>query len=202
MNTMTRTLLCGTFALLLQSCSTTPAQISLYDFGTAPAGTAAAATTPPACSLTTLQVADVTSSVALDSNLMLYRLAYINDQQTLAFANHRWSMAPAQLLGMRIRAQLVADQIRLIDSGMANPDGWQLRLNLNDFEQYFRDAGHSDARLEVRATLIRSNRLAAQAVFAQQANAGADAPSGAQAMRQASDALIADLSHWLCSQAK
>ncbi|MET3106857.1 cholesterol transport system auxiliary component [Oxalobacteraceae bacterium GrIS 2.11] len=184
-----------TAVLFLQGCASTPPTLNYYDFGALPKPAAAQ------CSLAPVHVADISSTSALDSNLMLYRLLYDNDQQSHAFANHRWSMTPAQLLELRIKSQLAGNQVRLIDSGVANPNGWHLRLELVDFAQYFNDATHSYAQLQLRATLLRANTVSAQTSFSQQAPAThPDAPSGAQAMRVASDALIADLTSWLCKQ--
>jgi cholesterol transport system auxiliary component len=182
---------------MLTACSTTaPAAISYYDFG----ATLTAPAKPAACDLPPVNLSEIASPNALDSNLMLYRLLYDNDQQSRAYANHRWTMAPAQLLSLRIKSQL-ADGAKILDSGIANPGGWQLRLDLIDFGQYFDDATHSHAQLQLRATLLHANNLIAQTAFTQRANAdSADAPGGARAMRVASDALIGDLSAWLCKQ--
>jgi len=178
----------------LSGCITPPAPVSMYDFGIAPTQSGAAN-----CNLAPLYLADISSSATIDSNLMLYRLLYDNDQQTHAYAAHRWSMTPSQLLSLRIKSQLAANNVNLVDLGMANPNGWQLRLDLNDFTQNFTDATHSYAQLEVRASLLRANQLVAQTTFKERADAASpDAPGGARSMRTASDALIADLNNWLC----
>jgi hypothetical protein len=53
----------------------------------------------------------------------------------------------------------------------------------------------------VRASLLRGHALIAQTNLLQQTPTNApDAPAGAQAMRVASDALISDLTVWLCKQ--
>lgn len=179
---------------VLCGCITTPPPVNLYDFGTTPSESAA-----PACNLPPLYLADISSTAVTDSNLMLYRLLYDNDQQTHAYASHRWSMTPAQLLALRIKAQLAGNNVSLVDLGMANPNGWQLRLDLNDFTQNFSDATHSYAQIEVRASVLRANQLVAQTTLKQRADAASpDAPSGARSMRTAADALITDLNNWLC----
>lgn len=183
--------------LLLSSCASSPVQTAYFDLGSQmPAASAAAS-----CKLPPLQLSEITSSNALADNLMIYRLLYANAQQSQSFAAHRWSMPPAQLLAQRIKTSLAQDQVRLIDAGLANPDGWQLRLELNDFSQYFSDSSHSTAKIALRASLIRGNLLLAQTTLSRAAPASrADAPAGAAAMTVASDALINDLSSWLCSQ--
>jgi len=145
----------------------------------------------------------MSSPGALDSNLMLYRLLYDNDQQSHAYANNRWNMPPAQLLTLRIKSQLADNGVSLLDNGVANPTGWQLRLDLIDFSQYFSDVSHSYVQLQLRVSLLRANALVAQTTFKQQATADSpDAQAGARAMRAASDVLITDLSGWLCKQPK
>lgn len=196
MKTLIHSLALAAFTLLLVSCSTPPAAPGYFDFGALPVASGSA----PVCALPPMQVTDMSSTPALDSNLMLYRLQYANDMQSHAYANHRWSMTPAQLLTQRIKSQLAARHVQVIDSGVVNPDGWQLRLDLIDFSQYFSDASHSTAQLTLRATLLRKNTLVAQSTLTQQSAAStADAPGGAQAMRVASDALINDLDNWLCT---
>ncbi len=194
MNTFSRTMLCAALLVLLQSCTTTTAPLAFYDFGAMPKPD-----NVPGCTLPPIQVADITGPTALDSNLMQYRLLYDNDLQSHAYAGYRWSMTPAQLLGLRIRAQLAAMQVKVIDSGVTSPGVWQLRLDLTDFSQQFSDATHSVAQLQLRASVVRANSLIAQTTLSQQsAAAKPDAPSGAQAMRVASDALLTDLNSWLC----
>jgi len=196
MKTIPRYLSCAALMLLLQSCATTAPPLAFYDFGALPKADGAGTGT---CALPPIQLSDMSSPVALDSNLMLYRLLYDNDQQSHAYASHRWSMTPAQLLGLRIRSQLAASQVKIIDSGMVMPGLWQLRLDLTDFAQYFSDATHSTAQLAVRVSVLRANTLVGQTTLQQQSPAAhPDAPSGAQAMRVASDALITDLNNWLC----
>ena len=190
--------------LLMSACATAPTPLDYFDFGPAPRTTTSAADNSIACELPALNLPDISSPNSLDSNLMLYRLLYANDQQTHAYANHRWGMSPAQLVALRLKTRLAFDQknpVRLIDNGLANPGGWQLRLDLTDFSQYFSDAGHSYAQLQLRASVLHANNLIAQTTFTRQANADTpDAPAGAQAMRVATDALITDLTSWLCKQ--
>ena len=197
---ISRLALSAAATLFVSACATAPTPLSYFDFGPA----TKASDTAIACELPPVNLPDISSPNSLESNLMLYRLLYANDQQTHAYANHRWSMPPAQLVALRIKSQLANDPkspVRLVDNGLANPDGWQLRLDLTDFSQYFSDATHSYAQLQLRASLLHANNLLAQTTLTQQASADApDAPAGAQAMRVATDALITDLTGWLCKQ--
>lgn len=183
-------------ALLLSACASPPPQNAYFDLGSQPPANTAAA-----CSLPPLQLADISSPASLAGNLMVYRLLYANAQQSQSFATHRWSMPPTQLLAQRIKLSLTQQQIRLIDAGLANPDGWQLRLDLSDFSQYFSHSSHSTVRLALRASLVRGNQLLAQTSLQREVpTSRADAEAGAQAMMVASDAVINDLNGWLCSQ--
>ncbi len=193
-NKIIQTALCISVFSGLQACSTTQTPLRYLDFG-APLKSAP----PIGCELLPLTIADVTTTQALDSNLVLYRLLYSNELQTRAYANYRWSMTPVQLLTLQVKTQLADNSVRLVDDGLANPDGLQIRLELTDFSQYFADATHSYAQLKLRATTIRDNTVRAQSTFTRQANADTpDAIGGAQAMRLATDAVISDLSSWLC----
>ena len=196
MKTIPRCLLYTVFplVLMLQSCATTAPAVAYFDFGALPKSGGAM----PDCALPPIQVSEITSPAALDSNLMLYRLLYDNDQQSRAYAGYRWSMTPARLVALRVKSQLAAMQVKVIDSGMANPGGWQLRLDLSEFSQQFTDPLHSAAQLTLRASVLRANTLSAQTTLTQQKPAAANAPSGAIAMRAATDALITDLNNWLC----
>lgn len=194
-----RLLLSGVICLLASACSTTPSALARYDFGLT--NTNNNTTKNNACPLPPINLADITTNSALDSDLMLYRLNYANDQQTQAYALHRWSMPPAQLLTQRIKTQLADQGVTLLDAGMVQTNVVQLRLELDDFSQYFSDSAHSNAQIKLRASLLRGHALIAQTNLQQQAPTNTpDAPSGAQAMRVASDALISGLTSWLCKQ--
>lgn len=184
-------------ALLMTGCASPAVQTAYFDLGNQlPSATSV-------CRLPPLQLTEISSPNSLAGDLMVYRLLYANGLQSQSFANHRWSMPPAQLLAQRVKATLAHDQVRLVDAGLANPNGWQLRLDLNDFSQYFSDSSHSYARITLRASLVRGNQLLAQTTLSRQAPAtSADAPAGAAAMLVASDALISDLTGWLCSQSR
>ncbi|HEY5801390.1 MAG TPA: ABC transporter, partial [Burkholderiaceae bacterium] len=53
--------------------------------------------------LSALSVADVNVPVWLDNTGIHYRLLYGDARETRPYANSRWSMAPAALLGQRIK---------------------------------------------------------------------------------------------------
>jgi cholesterol transport system auxiliary component len=190
-------------ALFLQSCVSTPPQLKYYDFGTVSTKSdeKEEAESGPICNLPPIQLADIKAPSALGSNMMLYRLLYADDQRIYSYANHRWNMTPSQLITQRIKMQLARRGVSLIDSGINSLNILQLRLEIEDFNQYFTDAAHSYAQIQIRASLIKNRKLIAQTMLQQQVNAdSADAPSGAKAMRLATDEMILNLTYWLCEQ--
>jgi len=218
MSKLSRPCLRCLFSLLmitgLQGCiSTVPSATSaIYDFG-AFRGSAAVHLSSDSCALGPLHVADITSPSSLESDLMLYRLGYANDQLVHAYARHRWSMPPAQLLAQRIKTRLADSGVIIVDSGgtessaslpsTAMTNTLQLRLELNDFTHYFSDPDHSQSQLTVRASLLNGSSLIAQTTLSQHApSLSQDAAGGAKAMQEATDLLINELHGWLCAQAR
>ena len=180
-------------SVLMTGCATRAAPVNLYDFGPLNATRAASAATAPAA----LSIAPVQAPAALNNQLMLYRLAYVNDLQPRSYAGSRWSMPPAQLLEQRIKARLAqAGTVVLSGSEGANTLP-VLRIEVDELMQNFSSPQHSQAQLALRATLFNGRTLLAQKSFRQHAAASADAAGGARAMADASDALIGELIAWL-----
>ncbi|MES2069905.1 MAG: ABC-type transport auxiliary lipoprotein family protein [Pseudomonadota bacterium] len=189
-------MLLSCLGLSLLACSTSaPPPVQLYDFGQLTPATRNPA--PPAGKLPAISLADISSAAALDSNYMLYRLQYEDGQQPRSYAQHRWSMTPAQLLAQRLKMR-VADAggtiVSATDGAASLP---LLRIELDDFSQLFSSPASSVANISLRASVFRGRNLVAQQSFTQQAGAGPDAPSGAKAMAAASDALIHNIILWM-----
>lgn len=192
--------------LLLQGCASPAPVKQAYDFGSIPASGPArlsAISTATPLSTTTaanfaISLADINTPASLDGTAMLYRLEYDNAQQTRPYSQHRWSMPPAQLLAQRLKA-------RIADAGgsvVSSRDGVNnlplLQIDLDEFSQVFSSGSASTAQIQLRASVIKGRTLLAQRSFSQQiASSSADAPGGAKAMMNASDAVIADLLAWL-----
>lgn len=174
-----------------------PARPAVYDFGPAPAAAGHTDTAPPAGAIA---LPPVTAPAALDGQAVLYRLAYADDAQQLRpYAQARWSMPPAELLSQRLHAALAATRpVVPAGEGLA---AVELRLHLDEFSQVFDAPGQSHALLRLRATALApraAQRLLGQRSFSvQRPAATADAPGGARALAEASDAAIAELSGWL-----
>jgi len=156
----------------------------------------------------------VQASSALDSNALLYRLAYVDAQQLRPYAHARWSMSPPQLVRQRLREQL--GQARaLLEPGAvfspakgAAPDAATgvtpptLRLELEEFSQLFESPNRSVGLLRLRATLTQASPtgdalLAQRSIVVQRPAPSADAAGGVQALRLATDAAAQELAQWL-----
>lgn len=197
-------------ALALAACASgDKAQRPLvYDFGPGPrvaATPAAVAGQPP------LVLAPLESANALDSNAVLYRLAYADAQQLRPYALARWSATPAQLLQQRLREHLGAQRVvlavsdALAPSRSGEPGPRTLRITLEEFSQVFDAPDKSSGLLRLRATLLQSTpsgeRLLAQRGFVvQHSAASSDAPGGVRALTAAADACAQQLADWLAQQ--
>ncbi|MFZ6654306.1 ABC-type transport auxiliary lipoprotein family protein [Undibacterium sp. TJN19] len=189
----------GMFLLLiLSACAGNPAvQRQQYDFGPTPTPVTSA---PSAQAKTGFQIglAEVTVPAALDSSAMLYRLQYDNVQQLKAYTLHRWSMTPADLLSQRLKARLMANGNEVLANTAGAVNLPVLRIDLDEFSQIFSSASQSQAQINLRASVIKAGKLIAQKSFQQQVAAtSADAPGGARAMQEATDASINELQLWL-----
>jgi cholesterol transport system auxiliary component len=160
--------------------------------------------------LPSLVLVDVEAPVALENTAVLYRLGYADAQQLRPYAQARWGMAPAQLLRARLRALLGQRRSVLTPLDAVAPGTLTLRVELEEFSQWFETATSSAALVRVRATLGRSGspgspgnpaipaKPVAQTSFVVQSpSSSADAAGGVRAMAQATDALVQQLDTWL-----
>lgn len=185
-------------ALLAAGCSLAPAQRAVpaeYDFGLAKAAAPERALHEP------ILVYDVSAPSRLDTNAMLYRLAYADAAQPRAYADSRWAAPPAALLTARLRARLAAaDPAGVLAPGDAAHAQLVLRVELQEFSQVFQTAKKSEALLELRATLLRDRRLSAQRSFVERVPAATpDARGGAAAFAVAGDRAIAAITDWVAA---
>lgn len=183
------------FMLLLASgCATRSAPQTLYDLGPLPAPLGA----PASPALPPLALAEPVGPAFLDSPMMFYRLTYANDQQPRAFAESRWSMAPAQLLGQRLKARFGQVGSGMISAGDGATNVPVVRVETDDFTQVFDTPTHSAGLIRLRVAVFNGRILLAQKSFVQErASSTADAAGGARALADASDTLITDMIDWL-----
>ena len=183
-----------------------PTRGTLYDFGPGALSAAPASRqTLPPIAIDTIS----TSGGALDNMSVLYRLGYADAQQLRPYAQARWSMPPAQLVRQRLREQL--NQRRAVfnaregvalnrSQGDALP--LLLRLELEEFSQFFTTPEASVGLIRLRATLLEitpgGEKLVGQRnVVVQRPAPSADAPGGVRALTAATDAAIEELDQWL-----
>ena len=200
------------FFLTLSGCGLTRPTASpvVYDFGPGRSSSAPA----PLATLAPLILDQVQASSALDSNALLYRLAYVDAQQLRPYAHARWSMSPPQLVRQRLREQLGQDRALLEPGAIFSPSKRNapdaatgvtpptLRLELEEFSQLFEAPERSVGLLRLRATLTQASPsgdalLAQRTIVLQRPAPSADAAGGAQALRLATDAAAQELAQWL-----
>lgn len=180
-------------ALLLSACATPPAP-ARFDLGPLPSKPVSASKPNQAV----LKVADVQAVAWLDGAAMFYRLSYANAQQTLPYAQSRWSMPPAQLIGQRLKNRLAQAGYAVAHSNDSIQGGRVLRVELDEFIQDFSQAQRSQGQVKLRASLIQGRQILAQRSFAHNVTApSADAVGGALALAQASDLSIEQILQWL-----
>lgn len=181
---------------MLAGCAGTSASLAnvRYDFGPPPTTQAASGSMPA------IKVLEVTVPATMASDKLIYRLSYADAQQTASYANSRWTMAPSELLTQRLRNALSERGTVLTGSdGVSAP---VLKVDLSEFEQVFDSQTQSHGAVTARATLIHHGKVLAQHTFTARAPANSpDAAGGAQALAAASDALVAQISAWLGTQA-
>jgi cholesterol transport system auxiliary component len=134
---------------------------------------------------------------------MWYRFTSQNAQELRAFAQSKWSMQPAQLVQQNTHRFLMQQGFLVVSSSDGIKDLPLLKLNLDEFTQYFSSENTSSAVLHIRANLIHKQTLLTQKQFQIQIpSASADAAGGAQAMQLAQNQFMQELQVWLRSSLK
>ena len=180
----------------LQACASGPQTISLnYDFE--PLSKEDNVNYKQANKIV-INIADISAPSTLDSNAMLYRLQYDNAQLLRPYAEHRWSMPPAQLFAQRIKSRITAAGGTVVGPADGVADLPVLRIELDEFSQIFTNSTQSEARITLRVSLVKKNKLIAQQYFSVgTASASADASGGAKAMQVTADHSISSILNWL-----
>lgn len=163
--------------------------------GDAPASGVAAAGAPH---LSPLKVV-VNAPSWLDSDMIYYRLPASEGDQARVYANSRWLASPARLFGDRLRAALSVDRVVLAAGDPTAAPA--VRVEIEEFAQYFDSTSASHGVVQVRATLFDGPKLLAQTTLRAQAPAAtADAAGGTRALATASDAVQTQLIQWLAGR--
>ena len=197
-------------ALAMAGCSALPdkpMRSVMYDFGPGALAVSPASRQTP---LAPIAIDDITTSGgALDNMSVLYRLAYLDEQQLRTYAQARWSAPPALLVRQRLRDQLglrraifnAGDSVSLNRSQNAILP-LLLRLELEEFSHLFTTPDTSVGLIRMRATLVdvtpAGEKLVGQRILIVQRPAtSSDAPGGVRALALATDAAIEEINQWL-----
>lgn len=151
-----------------------------------------------------LVVAALTAPAWMDNAGIYYRLAYQDATRPQAYAQSRWVMPPAALLGQRLRASIArANKAAVFTPADDVRADYTLRLELEEFSQVFDAADKSRAVVRLRASLIRNRGVVAQQGFSiERASATPNAEGGVQALIAASDEAGNSLIDWLAVNMK
>ena len=150
-----------------------------------------------------LLVYDVVAPAWMNSASIHYRLAFRDASRPQAYAGSRWVMAPAELLGARLRQRLADAGAGVIVPGDGLRAPAALRVELDEFSQVFDAQERSRAVVRLRASLVGARALIAQKSFsAQQAAASHNAEGGVHALAAASDEVIEQLLDWVAASLK
>ncbi len=146
-----------------------------------------------------IAVADVLAPAWLESNAMIYRLAYQEAARPRAYANSRWVASPAQLLTSRLRSRAAAAAMRgIAPLGEPLRGAATLATEVEEMSQVFDAPDKSRAVVRLRATLTDRGKLLAQQSFTVERDAAsADAAGGARAMASAADAVVGEIVDWV-----
>ena len=184
----------------LTACALGPQREPAVSYDLGPRASKAAPGAIPAL----LLVSEMTAPAWLDGHGIVYRLSYDNSARPQTYAASRWVAPPPALLTQRVRSRL-ADAGGVVTGSDGARADYALRIELEDFSQYFSSPSASRVALRARASLVR---LADRALVAQQVfSAGRDAPSAdargaVAALGQASDELIEALTRWTGEQVR
>ncbi|TFH11921.1 MAG: hypothetical protein E4H07_03910 [Nitrosomonadales bacterium] len=191
----------------LAGCAIVPqvqTPVSVYDFGLQEFSSTDNTPSQQQQFWMSLLIAEAKSPVWLNSQAILYRLAYRDTTQSHTYANSRWAAAPATLLTHRIRNHIAAvtnnKVVSTSDSARAN---FILHLELEEFSQVFDTIDKSHVIIRLRVSLVhRSSRLLkAQHNFSIKLEAPtANAAGAVHALTESSDKLTENLIAWLTEE--
>lgn len=151
----------------------------------------------------TLALDEVAAAGWLQTNGILYRLAYRDADRLQAYTLSRWTTSPAALLTQRLRAALsgpVEQGLAMVADGV--PTDRVLKISLEAFEQRVQSASSSQAVVSMRGLLIdgKSRALIGQRLFRiEEVCPSVDAEGAVRGLRTATDRGVSELIDWLAS---
>jgi cholesterol transport system auxiliary component len=183
-------------ATTLVACAGAPAKVPVQ-FGFTPL----AASEPVApLKRSPIALSEISAAPMLDSDQIMYRLEYDNPQILRSYAQHRWTTSPARLVTQRLKARAAQVGFQLVSTKDGVAHAQVLRIELDDFSHVFKSPQQSTAQVTLRASVINGRLLLAQRSFSRSVPAAsADAPSGAKALQDATDAVINEMLEWIAT---
>ena len=191
--------LAGVFSgagIALGGCTLAPntVQPALYDFGI---------DLPPASTQplrARVALAEVSANSWLQTQAIVYRLAYRDAAQLHPYSLSRWAAPPAELLTQRLRdalGQAARNGFSMHSEGLAVDH--LLRVHLEAFEQVVDTPAASRAVVRMRARLSSAERKPrAQRLFqSERPCASVDAAGSVHALKAAADAAIVQMIDWV-----
>lgn len=140
----------------------------------------------------------VSASPWLDHTGIQYRLLYQDAGRPDVYGQNRWTMTPAQLLTVRLRARFAGAARGVVTAQDGAKADYTLRVELEDFSQSFDSAQSSKGTVRLRASLIDVNTrvLHVQRGFSAERPAAPSAPGAVQALTAATEAVVEELVAW------
>ena len=188
--------------LLLSGCALNTSQppATRYDFG--PVSSVPSGQIVPT-DLPALVVSQVSAPDWLNSTRMYYRLAHVNEQQTLFYTLSSWNAQPSKLFRERFHSRIVAAGGETGDGVMSKANQLRLIIHLEDFSQYFLDDSDSKARIALRVSVPGRDGSVLRKSFFHQVDAPTpDAAGGAKALSVATDEVITQVLDWIVENHK
>lgn len=135
----------------------------------------------------------------LDTNGVVYRLAYQDAARQQMYVGTRWVSAPALLLTQQLRARLAAvSEGGVVSAADGARADYALRVELDEFSQIFDAADRSRGVVVARASLVNTAKraLIAQRSFTFERAAGSNADGGVRALAGAGGELADGVVAW------
>jgi len=143
----------------------------------------------PSVPLPAVRIGMVRAVAPFDSTDMHYRLSFRNPAEIAAYANSRWAASPPEML-----------RKQLLRASGEKPGRCVLEVEIQEFTQVFAAKEASEARIELRASLVSPAGHSSRMLTVGEPNAGPDAPAGAGAFARAADRAVGELGRWISTQ--
>jgi cholesterol transport system auxiliary component len=134
----------------------------------------------------------------LDSQNILYRLKYRAAGRPEAYLENRWAASPAIMITDRLRARFASATRGVITPQDGARADYALRVEIEDFSQWFDAPDTSIVTVRMRASLVNAETRAlhAQHTFALERSAAPDAAGAAKTLSAVSDAVVEQVLQW------